>query len=275
MYHLIVERAIRYVSFLAVAVSAFGQTFELKDRKGTTVVTIDDVKMFRFSNYFKETIPVFQATVKNVSGEKLLGVSIVGTVHKKDGTVVEFRPYICDTLIFCDFPKSFSHETTYPFGQPWPLYPADFVSVEFALQSAKRLTTKDGFRFSGFVSKDEGCLADYLATTSLTGVLLRKKLTELVEYGCGFVVDSPQGVLVLDGSKKTFGVGAKKVAAVHVIVLDEAILLGQGRSPHALEDGWVLASGVVRGPVLEVEELGVKSPSEKEVPQVKQNENQW
>src|SRR5258708_2073828 len=69
---------------------AFGQTYELKDRQGMTVLTLDNVKMSRYSDYFKEEIPAFQGTVKNVSGETLSSVSIVGTVHKKDGTIVRF-----------------------------------------------------------------------------------------------------------------------------------------------------------------------------------------
>ena len=248
----------RYILLLAaLTTSAFGQTFEVKDRSGVPVVTVDSVKVFRHSDYFKEDIPAFQGIVKNVSGEKLLGVSVAGIVHKKDGTVIKFRlDSVCETVAPCDFPKGFTHEVTYPFPQPWPFKPADFDSLEFTLEKAQRLTTEDGFHFSGFISKDEGCFNDYLATKSLTGVILRKRLVELVEYGCGFALETPQAVGVLDKTKKTFGTGAKKVAAVQVYILDEGVFLGHERSPHFLDTGWVPVSALIPGPVLTTEEIG-------------------
>jgi hypothetical protein len=48
------------------AALAFGQTFEVKDQHGILVVTVENVKMFRHSDYFKEDIPAFEATIKNV-----------------------------------------------------------------------------------------------------------------------------------------------------------------------------------------------------------------
>ncbi len=100
----------------------------------------------------------------------------------------------------CDFQEGFTHEVTYPFYQSFT--PADFESVEFRLEAAQRLRVKDGFRFSGLIAKDEGCFDDYLATRSLTGVALRKKLVELVEFACAIVVEKPQEVFVLDQTKK-------------------------------------------------------------------------
>lgn len=248
--------------------SVFGQSFEVKDRNGVPVVKIDNVKMFRYSDYFKEDTPAFQGTVTNITDEKLFGVSIVGNVHKKDGTGVKFKlDSVCEryveglsrpiTLSPCDFPKGFTHKATQPFMRPWPFTPGDFDSVDFTLESAQRLTTEDGFHVSGFVAKDEGCFNDYLATKSLTGVILRKKLVELIEYGCGFVLENPQAADIFDKTKKLFGVGTKKVAAVQVMLLDEGIFLGHERSAHFGDTGWVLVSSLAPGPVLKREEIGV------------------
>lgn len=196
------------------------------------------------------------------SGERLLAVSITGIVHKKDGSSVTFKlDSVCgDAIAPCEFQKNFTHEATYPFPQPWPFKPADFESLEFSLDKAQRLTTEDGFHVSGFIAKDEGCFSDYLATKALTGVALRKKLVELVEYGCGFVIEQPQQAEPLPKTKKSFGVGAKKVAAVMVVLHDEKLALGYGLSqlsPHFLETGWVIASALVPGPVLTTREIGV------------------
>jgi hypothetical protein len=248
---------------LLFATLATGQKFELKDRNGVPRITIEDVNMFRYSDYFKESIPVFQGTVKNASSENLFGVSVAGFVRKKDGTVIRFKPYICGTSTSCDTLKTFVHETTYPFGQPWPFRPAEFDSVEFVLESAQRVTTKDGFHASGFVAKDEGCLNDYLGTRSLTGVNLRKKLVDLVEYGCGFFLEHPEAAGVLSGKKKMFGTGAKRVAAVEIIIVGEEILPGQRSGPHVSEYGWIQESALSPGRVLILEQIGVGVRPEK------------
>jgi hypothetical protein len=241
------------------ATLTFGQTFEVKDRNGVPVATVDNVTMFQHSDYFKEDIPHFQGTVKNTSGERLLGVSIAGIVHKKDGTVVKFGlGSICGGAALCDLPKGFTHEAMYLFSQPWPLKPADFDSLEFTLERAKRLITEDGFHFSGIISKDQGCFSDYLATKTLTGVLLRKKLLELVEYGCGFVVEAPQEALVLEYSKAAFGVGTKRVAAVEVDLLGLVdVLMGNKPPSFPFSTGWVPRSTLVPSPVLRAAEIGV------------------
>lgn len=235
-----------------MASSIVGQTFEVKDRNGAVVLIVDNVKMFRYSEYFKEDIPDFQGTVKKVSDDRLFGVSICGIVHRKDGGTVKF-----DLAIEDDSKRGWTHKAIYPFRRPWPFQPADFDSVEFMLDRAQRLTTEEGLHVAGFIAKDEGCLKDYLATESLAGVTLRKKLAELLEYGCGFVADPPLAATISEGSKKTFGVGAKKVAVIKVFLLDEGSALGRERSRHAFEFGWVPVAALTPGPVLTREEIGV------------------
>src|SRR5450759_3766978 len=96
------------LSFFLFTTLILGQTFQVKDRNGTPVVTVSRVQMFRYSDYFKDYIPDFQGTVKNVSGERLLQVSIGGIVHKKDGSVVNFTlENGCGTRA-CDFETEFT-----------------------------------------------------------------------------------------------------------------------------------------------------------------------
>lgn len=117
----------------------FGQTFQVKDQHGVPVITISDVKMFRHSEYFKEDIPVFEGVITNISGEDLWGISILGIVDKKDGSIVEFDlASICEQLgsrFGCNFPKDFSLKATHVFmpsgSKPWPFRRSEFESVEF------------------------------------------------------------------------------------------------------------------------------------------------
>ncbi len=248
----------RYFAYLLLFVSVgYGQTYEVKDRSGIVLLKISNIKMFRYSNYFKEDIPVFQATVANVAGEKLLGVSVAGTVRKKDGSIVKFSlDSICKDRS-CDLEKDSVHNATFPFLQPWPFSQADIQSVEFSLAAAKHLRTIEGFHVSGFIAKDEGCLSDYIDTKSLAGLALRKKLVELVEFGCGFIVDKPISAILLPSTKKTVGTGTKKSTVIQVFLRDEGVFVGLDPSPHSLKDGWIATSALVPGKVLTTEDLVV------------------
>jgi hypothetical protein len=262
---------------LGTAVGCLGQTFEIRDRTGIPVIMIQSVKMVRYSEYFKTEIPTFQAIVQNISGEKLFNVVIVGLLHMKDRSIVKFRLDARN-----DLPKNFTYEANgasfkldgsdsvdagyvpvNAMAPPWPLKPADFDSVEFYLGSAQRYTTHDGLRVSGFIAKDEGCFTDYLATKSLTGVTLRKKLVELIQYGCGFVIEEPQMAIILANSQKAFGVGNKRVTAVRVMLSDEGqFLLGVDAERHTAaahwgETGWILSNVPVRGHLLGTEDIGI------------------
>ena len=253
------------VTLLMMASLTFGQTFEVKDRNGALVLSVANVKLFRYSDYFKKEIADFQGTIKNLSGESLLRVSITGIVHKKDGSVVEFTPDVCRSppslpprpLYDCD--ENSIYDSRCPFGQPSPFTSAEFESLNFRLDSAERIRRTDGFHVSGFIAKDEGCFSDYLATRSLTGVALRKKLVELVEYGCGFVLDRPLQAKPVEFTKKAFGTGPKKVVAILVSLFDERLLVGNPKdpSPYSTEFGWVLVSALDPGPVLTTEQIGV------------------
>jgi hypothetical protein len=122
--------------FLAIARIAAGQTYELKDRHGITVLTIGDVKMFRYSEYFKRDIPEFEARLTNVSGAALdfESQSIQAMVHKTDGSIVEFQ--VRTPEHFGVFPKPIPHEVEHLFFEPWPFVPADFISVDFSLPAS-------------------------------------------------------------------------------------------------------------------------------------------
>jgi hypothetical protein len=229
--------------------SAQPSVFEVKDRSGAPTITLSALKMFRYSDYFKQDIPAFEGTLKNVSGGRLLRVFINGVVHKKDGSVIHF-----DLCTACDFEKDSAHEVSYAFGQPTKFYPADFDSVAFTLEKAERLRVEDGFHFSGFVANDEGCFNDYLATKSLMGVMLRKKLDELLKYDCGFIVEKAQEVRLLQ--KKTFSLGSRKVAAEQIIIWDRLAVLGT-TGPDFGRTGWVLLNSLEPGDVLTTEQIGV------------------
>lgn len=108
---------------------ALAQSFEVRDRNGIPVVSISNVKMFR------EDVPVFQATVTNILGTNVAMDPIKGTVHKKDGSTVEFSFSVCDVR-WCDFEKDSVNEVSYSFPHPSPFTQADFDSVEFSFPSS-------------------------------------------------------------------------------------------------------------------------------------------
>jgi hypothetical protein len=102
---------------------------DVKDRNGVSVLTISDIKMSRRSAL------VLQGVVRNVSGADLTVDTVVGTVHKKDGSTVEFSFGICDFL-WCEISKDSVRTLLHPFPKPWPFAATDVVSVEFSLPTS-------------------------------------------------------------------------------------------------------------------------------------------
>ena len=108
----------------------FGQTFEVKDRNGVSMVAVSDVMMFRHE--FNQDIPSIRATVKNISAETLKAVELVGIVRKKDGSTVSFwldTPVI--SCSYCVFRKDSVTTVQQEFAKPWPFTERDFESVSF------------------------------------------------------------------------------------------------------------------------------------------------
>jgi hypothetical protein len=236
------------------------QTLEVKDKNGVTVIKIEDVKLSRYSDYFKEEIPIFRGMVHNVSGSRLLTLSVVGSIHTKNGNAFEFTlDSICKSSLACDLDKDAVVEATYSFSQPWKFMPPDIESVELVLKKGQRLVGKEGYHVSGFIAKDQGCLNDYVSATTLSGLALRKKMAELLEFGCGFVVDKPLQALLTDNDIKILKSASKsKTTGLRVGLLDERIFLGIEPSPHNLESGWVAIGALEPGLVLCTESIGIE-----------------
>jgi hypothetical protein len=96
---------LRFVCFLTIAAltatthghaATIPQKAVVSDRNGVPVLTISDIKMFRRST------PAFQGVVKNVSGAGLTLDNLSGTVHKTDGSTVQFTFGVCDVR-WCEF----------------------------------------------------------------------------------------------------------------------------------------------------------------------------
>ncbi len=113
--------------------TAVAQKVDVKDRNGVSVLTISNIKMFRGS------APFFEAIVKTVSRADLYTIN--GTVHKKDGSVVQFAFDLCDWRP-CVFHTD--QKVTYKFSKPWPFSARDFVFVEFSLPSSLGNTSFSG-----------------------------------------------------------------------------------------------------------------------------------
>ena len=136
----------RFLLFLFVSISlSFGQTFEVKDRNGVPVVTVDIVKMF------DEGTPEFEAAVTNVSGADLTLASLNVTVRKTDGTTADFSLVKIETgagyrwmtadhaqgiCNVCEFRKDATLKVTHAFTKPWPYTRETFESVLFSLPNS-------------------------------------------------------------------------------------------------------------------------------------------
>jgi hypothetical protein len=130
-----------------------GQTFTVKDRHQIPLVIISDVKLFQYSSKLNQDIPHFQGILKTVSSVTL-NAAIVGTIHKKDGSVDTFPIAVrfdlppgasdvdefglpnfsampCTVLYPCVFKADSPYEIAYSFPQPW-FSEGDVQSVEFS-----------------------------------------------------------------------------------------------------------------------------------------------
>ena len=249
---------------LMLALTAFAQDrFEVKDRTGKLVASIEklpDFDMFRDSSYFNGV--VFRTMLKNELNEPLSGAKIVGGIQKKDGQIITFVPQpITDDLKLKPFPRVFAGDFNQQIAYVFPsgTNPSDFRKIEFFLTDGRLFTTKPGFHVSGFIAKDEGCFKDYLETQKLAGLALRKRLAELLEYGCGFVVERPEAVAV--ALRKTFVLSPQsKVAGANVMLTEEeAIALDLDIPSRPFRTGWVPASALEAGGVLTLgDEIGIR-----------------
>lgn len=227
--------------------------FEVRDRRGVTVLILDNITLFRYSDYFKMQIPEFVALMTNLTKEDLLDPVLLGIIHKQDGSQVKFPAYPAQ-----DIPKDLTQaKVGYSFLKPWPFSASnEVVSIEFRLETARRRILVDGFHFSGFSATDEGCLKDYLAARTLQGVALRKRLAELVSYNCGVVIDPPMAATHKDVEKKTLQVAGKRVQVAHALFWDEAAFV-RGTDHRTPEVGWVVLDEMKPERVLTTEDIGV------------------
>jgi hypothetical protein len=77
--------------------------------------------------------------------------------------------------------------------------------------------SESAFGFAGIL-RDEACFRDYLSATHLSGLALRKKIAELIFFGCGFIVeDQVVGVV----TTKAVGTGAARLMLTMIVITPE------------------------------------------------------
>ena len=228
------------------------QRFEIKDRRAVPVLVLDDVKLLRYSDYFKTQIPEFTAVMTNIAGEDIINPVLTGTIHLRGGAMVRFPVYPTQVI-----PKTLAQgRVGYSFLKPWSFSKeSDISGVEFRLEEAQHFAAMDGFRISGFIAKDEGCLKDYFAARSLDGIALRKKLAELVQYGCGAFADPPMttGAAI---RKRALLIGSKRIAIVAALFEDEGSQI-PGAEHRDNRIGLALFDELRPSKILTTEEIGV------------------
>ena len=241
---------LRYFLLMCLCSSchSYGRTSYIQDKTGQPILALNDTKLFRYSDYYKTDIPAFEGTIQNISGLPLHLYEVSAYVHKKDGSVAVFS--VCGGPgAYCQggtLPINASKEVRYGFVEPWPFTKDNFESVEFEISSGYRpATEKDGYEVEGFLAKDEGCFKDYVSALSLEGIELRKKMSELLGYGCGSVIEKTTAAVALE--KKVFVVGKKRVTGLSVLLCDEQEILGfePSLSPKMERTGWVSTNAIV------------------------------
>lgn len=101
-------------------------------------------------------------------------------------------------------------------------------------------TAEKGRVYSGPIALQSDCITDVASLSDLSGLALRKKATELVQYGC---METVQGAFVMTSAKSIFvpPTGPKKVEFI------EAALSIGDPSHRTLKNGWIRADRIVPG----------------------------
>jgi len=176
-----------FIRYLVVAVvlraAAYGadapapEKIEVKDRNGVAVLTISNIRLFRRS------APVFQGVVQNVSGVDLTLDTLTGTIHKKDGSTVQFSFNVCDVR-WCDFPKDSAREVSYPFPKPWPFAAGTVASLDVSLPGS-------------WESPEDVRIAAERAKESAAESERNRTLAGVVAYDGDIIPESANGNLVI------------------------------------------------------------------------------
>jgi S1-C subfamily serine protease len=96
----------------------------VKDLDGSVALTVGTLVEYSGER------PVFHGVVKNVSGQSLIVDTLMVTVHRKDGSVVQFALDLCGVQ-WCDFPKDAVRIVSHTFpANSFPAAEFDSVSVE-------------------------------------------------------------------------------------------------------------------------------------------------
>ena len=66
------------------------KTYRLTDQHGNSILVLTEVKLFRYSDVLKQTMPGFRAVAKNVSDEEINPVYIRAEVRMKSGSTYTF-----------------------------------------------------------------------------------------------------------------------------------------------------------------------------------------
>lgn len=198
---------------------------------------------------------VFDTVVVNSSDFTLLNARFYAVVSTRNGTSfpVEIR---CGQ----DCPRWFgvgaSFKASRKFLSPWPFKPEEVTQSTIQATDGLKVIEKSGERFSGFIAKDIPCFKDYAQTKLLAGLMLRKKVSELLEYGCISAVETPLEVTVKLGADIVI-IGTSKVKIVHILLSDDRYRVGltETQSSSHLADGWVSADSLTRDTIFGTEPI--------------------
>jgi len=104
--------------------------FEVRDVNGCVLLTVSTLVQY------SEGEPVFRGLVKNVSGKSLVVDTLMATVHRKDGSAVQFTLGLCDVR-WCEFPKDAVGTFIHPFAKG-SLTPTTLDSVSITVNSISK-----------------------------------------------------------------------------------------------------------------------------------------
>lgn len=226
---------------------------EIKDKNGIPILGIDGITIGTFSAYFKEHIPSFAAKVTNVSGLPLNNVEIEVRAILTNGTSFTFTPVditgpLGDIDAKFNLKDKASVKIQAAFEKPWPFRPDSMSEVEISAKWSMAWTEK-GMRFDGFLAKDKPCLRDYVQATLEGGLAGRKKIAELLTYGCGEAISSkPQASIE---KAESILVNGKKDEALLLFLSDDLAELKSSSSTVMIPKiGWGVRSALTPADIL-------------------------
>lgn len=220
------------LALAALTLGAAQQHGPLMLRIGEGDLVFEEPKFFRYSDYFKAEVPAFFLKFKNNTGSEWERIEFEFTVTTPNGPAA-FTVASGEWGFPSHMPIGAFGQIQRGFIQPYPYtVEARPTTLSVRLKHAIRRAAVIADLYQGLVMKDAECYEDFVAAMNAQGVAKRKKLTELMTYGCATDLPEPHKVSKILSRTKSGGV--------------HAILINHDAAPPGAE-GWIPTALITKG----------------------------